>query len=405
MTDPGMAAETRVERANLWVVCAAQFLTLAGMTAILPLIPLYLQHIGVTERDAVRYWTGILGSAPFIVAVFATPVWGSFADKVGHKPMVVRSVFGIAIATVGMGFASTPLELLGWRALQGAVSGVFPAAVALLSSSTPSERVGRSLAILQSARAAGSLCGPLLGGVLADLLGMRLLFFGVGALATVTALLCAFVLHEPREHAGAAGAGGPVVSQRDLLADRATLGMLALLVLFQVMIMASWPSLALFVEKIGVPRESVATTTGMVIFVAGVPAMFISTAWARLGTRYGVEPMMLVSLVLSGASYAAVGWLVHRVEALFVLRLVSGVSLAGFVPLSFHWLGMRAPESARGRMAGLASTAMMVGNVIGPLLGGWLAVHLDLAATFYVPGAALAVIGLAFAAVSAVREV
>lgn len=405
MTDPGMAAETRVERANLWVVCAAQFLTLAGMTAILPLIPLYLQHIGVTERDAVRYWTGILGSAPFIVAVFATPVWGSFADKVGHKPMVVRSVFGIAIATVGMGFASTPLELLGWRALQGAVSGVFPAAVALLSSSTPSERVGRSLAILQSARAAGSLCGPLLGGVLADLLGMRLLFFGVGALATVTALLCAFVLHEPREHAGAAGAGGPVVSQRDLLADRATLGMLALLVLFQVMIMASWPSLALFVEKIGVPRESVATTTGMVIFVAGVPAMFISTAWARLGTRYGVEPMMLVSLVLSGASYAAVGWLVHRVEALFVLRLVSGVSLAGFVPLSFHWLGMRAPESARGRMAGLASTAMMVGNVIGPLLGGWLAVHLDLAATFYVPGTALAVIGLAFAAVSAVREV
>jgi DHA1 family multidrug resistance protein-like MFS transporter len=398
-----MSSDTRVERANLWVVCAAQFLTLAGMTAILPLIPLYLQHIGVTERDSVRYWTGILGSAPFIVAVFATPIWGSFADKVGHKPMVVRSVFGIAIATVGMGFASTPLSLLGWRALQGAVSGVFPAAVALLSSSTPAARVGRSLAILQSARAAGSLCGPLIGGVLADLLGMRLLFFGVGALATVTALLCAFVLHEPTDPAAASDGGAARVSQWDLLADRPTLGMLTLLVLFQVMIMASWPSLALFVEKIGVPRDSVATTTGMVIFVAGVPAMFISTAWARLGTRFGVEPMMLLSLILSGTSYAAVGWLVHRVETLFVLRLVSGVSLAGFVPLSFHWLGMRAPESARGRMAGLASTAMMVGNVIGPLLGGWLAVHLDLAATFYVPGAALAVIGLAFAAVSAAR--
>jgi DHA1 family multidrug resistance protein-like MFS transporter len=373
------------------------------MTAILPLIPLYLQHIGVTERDAVRYWTGVLGSAPFIVAVFATPIWGSFADKVGHKPMVVRSVFGIAIATVGMGFATTPLTLLGWRALQGAVSGVFPAAVALLSSSTPAARVGRSLAILQSARAAGSLCGPLIGGVLADLLGMRLLFFGVGALATVTAVLCAFVLHEPSDDAAKSGSGAAPVSQWDLLADRSTLGMLVLLVLFQVMIMASWPSLALFVEKIGVPRDSVATTTGMVIFVAGVPAMFISTAWARLGTRFGVEPMMLLSLILSGTSYAAVGWLVHRVETLFVLRLLSGVSLAGFVPLSFHWLGMRAPESARGRMAGLASTAMMVGNVIGPLLGGWLAVHLDLAATFYVPGAALAVIGLAFAAVSAAR--
>jgi len=401
-----MTTEPRTERANLWVVCAAQFLTLAGMTAILPLIPLYLQDIGVVERDAVRYWTGILGSAPFIVAVFATPVWGAFADRFGHKPMVVRSVFGIAIATVGMGFASSPLALLGWRGLQGAVSGVFPAAVALLSSSTPPPRVGRALAILQSARAAGSLCGPLIGGVLADLLGMRLLFFGVGTLATLTAVLCTLVLHEPARAGGAdsAAASRREVRQRDLLADRPTLAMLTLLVLFQVMIMASWPSLALFVEKLGVSRDAVATTTGLVIFVAGVPAMFISTAWARLGTKFGVERMMLTSLILSGLSYAAVGFFAHRVEVLFGLRLISGVSLAGFVPLSFHWMGMRAPENARGRMAGLASTAMMVGNVIGPLLGGWLAVHLELAATFYVPGTALALIGIAFAAVSAVRR-
>ena len=40
---------------------------------------------------------------------------------------------------------------------------------------------------------------------------------------------------------------------------------------------------------------------------------------------------------------------------------------------------------------------MMVGNVIGPLLGGWLAVDVSLAATFWVPGAALMAIGLALA--------
>jgi len=399
-----MSTSAHTERANLWVVCAAQFLTLAGMTAILPLIPLYLQDVGVVERDAVRYWTGVLGSAPFIVAVFATPVWGHFADRVGHKPMVVRSVFGIAIATIGMGFARTPLSLLGWRALQGAVSGVFPAAVALLSTSTPTARVGRALAILQSARAAGSLCGPLIGGVLADLVGMRFLFFAVGALSAATGLACAFVLDEP-ERVGAAQAGAhDRVRLTQLLQDRPTLALLALVILFQVMIMASWPTLALFVEKLGVPRDAVATTTGLVIFVAGVPAMFISTLWARLGSRLGVETTMLMSLVLSGASYAAVGVLAWRVEALFVLRTISGVSLAGFIPLVFQLIGMRAPESARGRMAGLASTAMMIGNVIGPLLGGWLAVHAGLAATFYVPGVAVALVGIAFAAASAARS-
>jgi DHA1 family multidrug resistance protein-like MFS transporter len=194
------------------------------------------------------------------------------------------------------------------------------------------------------------------------------------------------------------------VSQRDLLADRSTLAMLGLLVVFQVMVMASWPSLALYVGKLGVPRASVATTTGLVIFVAGVPAMFMSTTWARLGARFGVRPMLLASLVLAGVSYAAVGFLVSGIKLLFALRIFSGFVLAGFVPLTFHWMSMRAPERARGRMAGLAATAMMLGNVIGPLLGGWLAVHLDLASTFYVPGTAVALIGIAFAGLSAARR-
>jgi DHA1 family multidrug resistance protein-like MFS transporter len=400
-----MSTASRTERANLWIVCAAQFLTLAGMTAILPLIPLYLQDIGVSGRDAVGYWTGALGSAPFIVAVFATPVWGAFADRFGHKPMVVRSVFGIAIATVGMGFARTPAALLGWRGLQGAVSGVFPAAVALLSASTPEPRVGRALAILQSSRAAGTLCGPLIGGVLADVLGMRFLFFGVGALATLAALLCGLVLDEPRrEAASAESARRDDVRVRDLLQDRPTLALLALMVIFQVMVMASWPTLALFVEKLGVPRDAVATTTGMVMFVAGVPALLLTTAWARLGVKFGVEPMMLASFVLAGLAYAAVGLLAYRVETLFALRAVAGVAMAGFVPLVFQAMNSRAPQRARGRMAGLGTTAMMVGNVMGPLLGGWLAVHAGIAATFYVPGAAVAAIGIVFAAWNAARD-
>jgi DHA1 family multidrug resistance protein-like MFS transporter len=399
-----MPAASRTERANLWIVCTAQFLTLAGMTAILPLLPLYLQQIGVEDRDAVRYWTGLLGSAPFLVAVFATPVWGAFADRVGHKPMVVRSVFGIALATVGMGFSGTPVALLGWRGLQGAVSGVFPAAVALLSASTPEARVGRALAILQSARAAGSLSGPFLGGVLADLLGMRFLFFAVGGLAAATAVLCAAVLDEPAHPSGEhRAAAARRVRARDLISDRATVAVLALVVVFQVMIMASWPGLALFVEQLGVPRDAVGTTTGLVILVAGVPAMFIAPLWARLGARFGVESTMLASLVLGGLAYVAVGVLAKRVEVLMGLRVVSGVVMAGFIPLAFQAMSIRAPQHARGRMAGLGSTAMMVGNVIGPLLGGWLAVHLDLAATFWVPGAAVTVLGCAFAVANAAR--
>src|SRR5215831_18538055 len=207
-----MALSPARERANLWVISAAQFLTLAGMTAILPLIPLYLQQIGVSDPDAVKYWTGALASAPLVVAVFATPIWGIAGDRLGHKPMVVRAVAGIAVATIGMGVSTTPLELLGWRGLQGALSGVFPAAVALISALTPEERIGSALGVLQSARTAGGLTGPFLGGVLADLLGMRALFFVAGAISAVTTIACyAIIEEEPRKsrhHDHPTGAAG-----------------------------------------------------------------------------------------------------------------------------------------------------------------------------------------------------
>lgn len=384
----------RQERLNLWATCAAQFLTLAGMTAVLPLLPLYLQHIGITDRATLKYWTGALGAAPFAVAVFATPVWGALGDRLGYKPMVVRSVFGLALSTAGMGVSGTPLALLAWRAVQGAVSGVFPAAVALVSAMTPERRVGRSLALLQSARAGGALCGPLIGGVLADLIGIRGLFFAVGALAAAAGLACAVLIAEPRHDAAAAAAAADAPNWRALLAARPLLAMLVLLTLFQASVMCSWPTLALYVAQLGIERAAVATTTGVVVFAAGLPAMLMATVWSRWGRRIGPLPALTVSLLLSGAANLAMG-LASGLPAVLALRACAGAGVAGFVPLTFEWMNARAPEGARGRMAGLGSTAMMIGNVIGPLLGGWLAVHVGLAATFWVPGAMLGAVGVA----------
>lgn len=401
-----MSGEPRRESAtNLWVIAAAQFLTLGGMTAVLPLLPLYLQQIGVSDTVALKYWTGALGAAPFLVAVFATPIWGMFADRVGHKPMVVRSVLGIAATGFGLGIAGSPAMLLFWRAVQGAVSGVFPAAVALLSALTPQPRLSHALAVLQSARGAGALCGPLIGGVVADAIGVRPLFFGVGGVALLTAAACSWFIEESGSPRSATGTqhGGSVAASA-LLRRPSTLGMLSLIVVYQVTLMTSWPTLALFVEKIGVPADAVASTTGLVVFAAGLPATLTATLWARLGRRFGLERVIVASLVCTGVSNAAVGLGGTSLTPLLALRAVAGLSMSGFIPLAFEWMNTRAPAGAHGRAAGMASTAMMLGNVFGPLLGGWLAVHVGLPATFWVPGCGLAAVGLAVAAARALRR-
>jgi len=390
------------ERANLWVVCVAQFVCLAGMTAVLPLLPLYLQQIGVEGRDTVRYWTGALSAAPFVIATFATPMWGALGDRIGHKPMVVRSVIGIAVVSLGMGFANSPIELLSWRGLQGAVSGVFPAAVGLLTSLTPEERVGRALAILQATRSAGVLCGPLIGGVLADVVGIAPLFLGVATFAAATALASLLVLDEPKSR-DAHAHPSPTPRWRDLVGQKAVLAMLAVVFVYQVAVMASWPTMALFVEQLGIERDAVGTMTGIVIFAQGLPAMLLVTWWVRLVPRFGLGRVLSFSIVLSGLTNFAVG-LAPNVESVLVLRTLAGVAMAGFIPLSFQWLNGYAPENARGRMAGISSTAMMQGNVVGSLFGSWLAVELTLHATFWVPGLLLTTTGLVFAFASRPRR-
>ncbi|TMD78479.1 MAG: multidrug efflux MFS transporter, partial [Chloroflexi bacterium] len=53
----------------------------------------------------------------------ASPIWGLLGDRLGRKPMLIRSMVGGAITVGLMFFAQTPLQLVILRFLQGATSG------------------------------------------------------------------------------------------------------------------------------------------------------------------------------------------------------------------------------------------------------------------------------------------
>jgi DHA1 family multidrug resistance protein-like MFS transporter len=144
-----------------------------GMSMFLPFLPLYVRELGVTELAKVEAVSGLLFAAPFFAATVATPVWGFLGDRHGRKLMVVRASFGLALATLLMGFARTIPQLLVLRVAQGAVSGFIAAALALMASAAPRERMGYALGTLQTAIPTGTILGPLIGGALADLIGYR----------------------------------------------------------------------------------------------------------------------------------------------------------------------------------------------------------------------------------------
>ncbi len=174
---------------NLYSLWGAQFVAAVGLSMVIPFLPFYLRELGITEKQAVKLWSGLLFSAPFIVAAFLQPFWGILGDRYGRKPMVVRAMVGLALANVLMGFARTAPQLLALRFFQGSLSGFVAPSLALLASCTPEQKTGQALGTLQSALVTGMIVGPLLGGLLAHFMGYRPIFFWTGFFCLVAALV------------------------------------------------------------------------------------------------------------------------------------------------------------------------------------------------------------------------
>jgi MFS family permease len=175
-------------RKNLYTL-RTQFLAMVGMNLVVPFLPFYIRELGVTDPDALARWSGLVFAGPFVLSFLATPLWGALGDRYGRKPMVVRAIFGLALSQLLIGFSQDVYQLLFFRVVQGAISGFIASALALVSTNTPREKMGYAMGFMQSSSAGGMVLGPFVGGLLADLIGYRAIFFVTASLCTIAGVL------------------------------------------------------------------------------------------------------------------------------------------------------------------------------------------------------------------------
>jgi DHA1 family multidrug resistance protein-like MFS transporter len=368
---------------NLMILWFGQFLVTAAMSSIIPFLPLYLQDLGVTDPAAVRTWSGIIFGANFLTAFIFSPIWGKLADRYGRKMMLIRSGIGMAVIVTLMGFATNHIQLLILRLLNGTVAGFIPAAISLTATNTPKEQVNYALGVLQSGAVAGMICGPLIGGLMADLLGFRAIFSYTGIFIFAATLMVLFLVKESFQKKTNEPRTGFIEDFKIIVSRKPILSLFAVALMMQLVTLGSMPIIPLYVQELLPHTQYLAFFAGLAAAMMSASNMLASPFLGKLGDRYGSHYVLFYSLLI-GAIFLIPVVFVSQYWQLLALYFCIGLCMGGMLPALNSLIRHYAPDGMESRTYGYATSAMFVGNLIGPVGFGLTAASFGISSVFMI---------------------
>ena len=369
---------------NLVIIWICQFVAMIGMSAIVPFLPLFVRELGVTSLEETAYWSGLVFAGPFFISFFLIPIWGNLGDRYGRKIMTVRAVFGLAVAQVLVGVSQNVTQLFLARLVQGLLSGFLPAAMALVAANTPKEKTGYALGLLQSATAAGTVLGPLLGGLISDLFGFRSVFFIVAGLLIITGITVIIFVNEEKSPAEKSEHSF-IDNWRYLLGNKKLLFPAIMIMLSAFGISFIRPTFVLYIETFSVSSKFLPTITGALYSIVGFFSIFSAAWWGRRVEKTGIAQNVIYASLLTGVMYAAHSF-VYDIYFLIPIRILLGFGFGALSPLLFTAISNNVPSERTGGVLGVGSSFQILGNMIGPVLGGFSAGLLGLRISFAITG-------------------
>jgi MFS family permease len=364
---------------NLYILWFGCFVAATSYTLVVPFLPLFLKEVNVTT--GVEAWAGLMLSSSFLTSALLSPVWGSLADRYGRKVMVVRSGIGMGIVYMLQYFVTNPYQLLALRSANGLFSGFNPASSALIATNTPEENIGPCLGIIQTASAAGTIMGPVIGGIMAQMFGYRETFLLAGAILLAATLVVLVAVKEVAEHKPDARVH--VLADLRIAASNRSLRMVLLTSAFvQSALTILQPVLSLQIAKLG-QAETASLAAGAVYSAAGFATVLGAPLWARRGERIGYKTVLVIGLLGAGLFNIPQAF-VRNIYTFGAFRFIVGLATSG-VALSVNAIVAKSVGSEfRGRAFGILNSANQFGSMFGPMVGGLVGTAFGLEPTFAV---------------------
>jgi EmrB/QacA subfamily drug resistance transporter len=174
---------------------------------------------------------------------------------------------------------------------------------------------------------------------------------------------------------------------------------LAILVVSAVLIWIDSTVLGIALERLADPVAGLGATPGQLQWAVGIYSLLFATALflaGALGDRYGHRTVLMLGLLIFGASSAWAAWATGP-SALILARATMGLGGALIMPPSMAIIGWTFPPERRAAAIAVWGSSAGVGVAVGPVLGGLLIDHFWWGSVFTInlPLVAFALIGAA----------
>ena len=388
-----------MKKGSLATVFLVVLIDLIGFGLVLPLLPFYAK-----EFAASAVVIGLLYSIYSVAQLIFSPVWGSWSDRIGRRPIMLLSTGGAVIAYIMFGFAESLFVLFLSRLVAGIMGGNIATAQAYIADVTTSEDRAKGMGLIGAAFGIGFVLGPALAsglihpalqewvasiGMTGMAEWMEIRRFGLPGFFAAFLSFCSFMLvlfylPETVDNSSESrvkndrGTIRPSVFMpgfwKKIMEQHKTSGG-SILLLFSAMFLLSFSQASLY-SAFPLFAEAILDLTpeqvGMQFFYIGVIAVVVQGGLIRLLSRWFSETgLFFCGNILMTIGLGAIAFS----QSVSVLTLFLGIMAFGHslnLPTISSLISKEAGNSGYGAMMGLSQGLSGLGRAIGPTWGGLL---------------------------------
>jgi DHA1 family tetracycline resistance protein-like MFS transporter len=353
--------------AALGFIYAAILMNTVSMGVIIPVFPVLVKRLTGQGDAGAAQIMGVFGAVWALSQLICAPILGNLSDRFGRRPVLLATMFGLAIDYVVMAMAPN----IGWlflgRVISGGTAASGSAGGAYVADVSTPENRARNFGRFQAAANAGILIGPALGGFVGAI-DPRAPFWIAAALAFANGLYGLFILPESlsreRRMAFHWRRANPVGAAALLVSRKGLLGLAGILFLAQ-FAGSSFNSIFQFYThyRYGWGPREVAILL-MALSGGGILMQSFVTGWVvqRIGERGAV----ILGMALSVAGFVAIG--LAPTAPLFWAALAPIVLGNLAFPSLMSLLSKRVAVDQQGQLQGALAILFGLGQLIGPLI-------------------------------------